>query len=411
MSPVIPADPAFPHRDVLLDANVVGAYLSSRLAWAGVTRAERVRTTYRVGESLRTLHRFHANGQVHDVAVRAFRAGRSERAFAKALAAGEAANADVVHGEPFEAVFWLFPSDRRVPALKRIERARELLSPRLPRPWTRSRLVTWAPENRATFECLDAAGAVLAYAKVGPGSQTELDLYRALADALAATGAPLRVPRAIAYSSEHETILIEAISGQRLAYAPDDMRGMGRALAHLHRLPLGGLPPFERCAAASRRAAVDLVARAAPRLRGPLDVLAAALDAGEREDLEYGCLHGDVHPKNAIVDAGLVTLIDVEEMAWGARAADLGSLLARLRSARLLELETPDAVRRAAAALLEGYAAVAPLPDEAALSWHLAAAMLVERAQRAVTRLNETALRRLDRIVAEGIRLARGGDL
>ena len=105
------------------------------------------------------------------------------------------------------------------------------------------------------------------------------------------------------------------------------------------------------------------------------------------------------------VDGPDVGLIDVEEMARGARAADLGSLLARLCSARILELETRDGVHRAAMALLEGYAPVSPVPELSELRWHVAAAMLVERAQRAVTRLNGLALARLDRLVAEGLRL------
>jgi Ser/Thr protein kinase RdoA (MazF antagonist) len=183
------------------------------------------------------------------------------------------------------------------------------------------------------------------------------------------------------------------------------MRGMGRALALLHGLPLPGLPVYDRCAAASRRAARDLVIRAIPHVSGLVETLALELDRRERAASADGALHGDVHPKNALADGPDVGLIDVEEMAWGARAADLGSLLARLCSARTLELETRDRVHRAAMALLEGYASVSPVPELPELRWHVAAAMLVERAQRAVTRLNGLALARLDRLVAEGLRL------
>ena len=398
-------DPVFPHRDRLLDPDEIGAYLSSRLQWRRITRAERVRTTYRSGDSLRVLHRFEADGRVHTVSARAFREGRSARALDKALAAGEVLNAGVVDGEPFDAVFWLFPSDRRLPALKRIEQARQVLSPRLPREWAGSRLVAWAPENRATFACLDASGEAFAYAKVGPGSTTERHLYAALDEALTATGAALRLPRALAFSADHDTIVIDRVPGRRLALTPGDMRGMGRALAQLHGLPLPRLPVYDRCAAASRRAAADLVTRAIPHVSSPIETLALELDRGERAPAAYGSLHGDVHPKNALADGADVGLIDVEEMARGARAADLGSLLARLCSARILELETRDGVHRAAMALLEGYAPVSPVPELSELRWHVAAAMLVERAQRAVTRLNGLALARLDRLVAEGLRL------
>ena len=407
LSPLNPLnnDPVFPRRDALLDPHQVGAYLSARLQWRQVTRAERVRTTYRTGDSLRVLHRFEADGRVHAVSARAFRDGRSARALDKALASGEVLDAGVVHGEPFEAVFWLFPSDRRLPALKRIEQARQALSARLPRQWAGSRLVTWAPENRATFACLDPSGEVFAYAKVGPGSTTERQLYAALHEALAATGIPLRVPRALAFSEDHDTIVLDRVAGRRLAFTPGDMRGMGRALAHLHGLPLHGLPAYDRCTAASCRAAADLVIGAVPQVAGLIETLARELDRRGCPAAASGCLHGDVHPKNALADDSAVGLIDVEEMAWGARAADLGSLLARLCSARALELETAERVHRAAMALLDGYASIAPLPGMPELRWYLAAAMLVERAQRAVTRLNALALAHLDRLVAEGLRL------
>jgi Ser/Thr protein kinase RdoA (MazF antagonist) len=169
---------------------------------------------------------------------------------------------------------------------------------------------------------------------------------------------------------------------------------------------------FGRCAATARAAAVDLVARALPHLRDDVETLAAALARREPRSESCGSLHGDVHPKNALVEHGAVGLIDVEEMAWGPRAADLASLLARLVCARLLGLETPDRIRAAADALLDGYSAVAPLPAASDLRWHLAATMLVERAQRAVTRLNDAALQRLDLIVAQGMRALDGeGDV
>src|SRR3982751_3181117 len=102
------SDPMFPHRDTLLDPDAVAAYLSPVLQWRGVTRAERVRTTYRAGDSLRVLHRFAADGRVYAVSARAFRDGRSGRAYDKALASGETPNAGVVDGEPFSAVLWLY---------------------------------------------------------------------------------------------------------------------------------------------------------------------------------------------------------------------------------------------------------------------------------------------------------------
>ena len=115
-----------------------------------------------------------------------------------------------------------------------------------------------------------------------------------------------------------------------------------------------------------------------------------------------------MHPKNALVSGSRVTLIDVEDMAIGPRAADLGSLLARLLDARTSEECSPAAARAGAAALLDGYSTVSAVPEAGALRWHTAASVLVERAQRTVTRIYERGLRHLDAQLAEATRLLVG---
>ena len=407
MTVALPYDPVFPHRDALLDSDVVASCLASRLDWANdITLCERVRATYRVGDSLRVLHRFHARGETYNVAARGFHPGRSGRAFEKALGNTPGGDArGVVHRPDVDAVFWLFPHDRRVPALQKLETARTALSECLPRPWVHSRLVAWAPENSATFQCLAADGAVLAYAKVGACARIEYERYRALEAALAGTGSPLLVPRAIAIASDGDTMLIETASGRRLAYAPADMRAMGIALAHLHAASLPDLLRFERFTPSSLQESVALITRAVPQLQPALEALGARLTRHHPADEALGSLHGDVHPKNVVVDGARLALIDVEEMAWGARAADLGSLLSRVICGRMVNDFTPTAMGLASEAFLDGYASVSALPDDDTLTWHTAAALMVERAQRAVTRLNEPVLRRLDALIAEASRL------
>lgn len=399
-------DAVFPQRDALFDPAFVAGRLATRYDWASrVTRAERVRATYRIGHSLRVRLRFEADGIDYNVAARAFRPGRSEPAFAKALAAAGGDAAGIVHSPESEAIFWLFPHDRRVAALGTMDAARVALSPRLPRPWVRSRLVAWAPENSATFQCLDASGAVIAYAKVGARAQAEYDRYVALAQALGETRVDLRVPRAIAFSAAHDTLLIEPVPGRHLTYAPPDLHAIGVALGQLHGLPLTGLPPFDRLDADMRRDTVDLIAQSLPSLASRVERLNEALTTQQIAAADAGCLHGDIHPKNVFVSGSRAALIDVEEVSWGPRAADLGSLLARLCCVRIKgghEARTADA---AAAALLRGYATVRELPDAAAVAWHTAAALLVERARRTVTRVYARDLPFLDAQLKEATRL------
>jgi Ser/Thr protein kinase RdoA (MazF antagonist) len=112
-------------------------------------------------------------------------------------------------------------------------------------------------------------------------------------------------------------------------------------------------------------------------------------------------LHGDPHGGNVLVEDGAATLIDLDQAARGDAAADLGGVLAGLRTAARLGALPSHAEQSATRALLDGYGRVRSLPTAAALRWHVAAALLVERSLRAVTRARPEHLRRLPLLLAD----------
>src|SRR5215207_5589760 len=166
--PELARDPVLPQRDLLLDEGEVARRLSGRLG-AGtpltIDSCERVRTKYRVGDSLRVLHRIVAGGRAYTVAARAYPAGRSRRAYERALVAPRGGLRPVAHDEEVETVFWTFPNDRRIAGLSVLKHPPEALAHFVPA-WTSSRVVAYAPEKCATAQCLDGASRVLAYAKI-----------------------------------------------------------------------------------------------------------------------------------------------------------------------------------------------------------------------------------------------------
>jgi len=94
-----------------------------------------------------------------------------------------------------------------------------------------------------------------------------------------------------------------------------------------------------------------------------------------------------------------VALIDLDAVARGPAAADLGHCCARILS---------DAIRRGRPrsdadalvdAIANGYATRRPLPSPAALAWHTAASLLARRAGRVVTAAKLDELVHLDAIV------------
>jgi hypothetical protein len=117
--------------------------------------------------------------------------------------------------------------------------------------------------------------------------------------------------------------------------------GWTPAVALLHRLPARELPRFARLDLERLRGAAEVIGRARPELGGGAARLAAALAAARPAAGEAVHLHGDVHPRNVLVDGGRLALIDLDQAGAGQPAADLGSVLARLRQDRFVAAALP----------------------------------------------------------------------
>ena len=404
-------DPRLPQRDLLLDERAVARRLSASLGLKGqlpIRACERVRTKYRVGDSLRVLHRVRVEGRDYAVAARTFAAGRSRRAYERAtLAAVECAPLRaVLHDAELETVFWTFPNDRRLAGLRALREVSTGLARMTEPEWTHTRVVAYAPEKCATAQCLDAESRVVAYAKVYAGDEGRrvFKAYLALGRQLqpGAGSAALMLPRALAYDDTHRTLLLEPVEGERIAdlgaeELPRSYYRLGAALAALHSLRVPeGLPAFERLTTARVHRAALVVGEARPDVRREASHLAEELarlqeaSAGPRV-----CLHGDVHPKNAIARGDALTLIDLDQCGAGDPAADLGSLLAGLAYADITGGAAPSSSKALGEAFLSGYESVRALPPPHSIRWHAAAALLAERALRAVSRVRLEGLARL----------------
>ena len=381
-------DPAVPHRDELLDERRVAGVLADRLHDGAVGPCRREYAKYRVGDSLRVVYRVGA----HRVAARSFGPGASATAYRRALATAVPAPPlrSVVHVPELDAVFWAFPNDRRLTTLPLLAGRSGTLD-RLVGRRVVPRLVAYSAEQSASAECSGEDGRVLAFAKVHAGDGAERE-RRSLDAARAADGDCLRVPRVIGDAALDGALAIEAVAGRRLDALPADelpaaLRRLGAALATLHeRTPLPRRR-FERIDVERLARAAGVIARARPDA-GPA---AARLLARLLEDREHAAgppvaLHGDTNLRNALDDGDRITLIDFEHAAAGPAAADLGQLLARLRAAPVAGGDS---------ALLDGYAAVRPLPAGASLRWHTAASVLARLALPAVNRVRPPVLERL----------------
>jgi len=354
-------DAAVPERDLLLRPTV-------DVVPVPAATIEVVRCKYRVGESLRVVYRLDGERLV---SVRAG-GGRAPR-------------------------WWVFPDDRRLVDVAGMLRPDPAAPLAASLGWCRSELVEYAPERSLTVRALDRSGTVVGYAKrYAPGSVDS----GALAARYAAVAGHLHVapgvssPRPLARADD--LVVLEPMTGTVLAELrvdADRAAAVGAAIAWVHgATPPSATPTFPRLSPARLTGAAAAVERAVPAAAAATRRLLDALRRAHRPPGGCVLLHGDCHPKNALVDGERVSLVDLDQAGLGSAAADLGSLLARGHVATLLRSRSPVEDAAVAGAFVAGYRSVRTPPPDAAIRWHVAAALLGEQAVRAVSRVRPDVL-------------------
>ena len=413
-APGLAPDPDLPRRDDLLDEQLVAVRLEGldREAHPN-TDCVRVRARYRPGESLRTTYRLtDERGGSRLVSARMFTATKAPAKFllARDEAARQGAPGDsVLLDEAMSTVFWVFPQDRKLRGLDRLTDPPPELRDVFGRPWVRSELVAYTPEKAATVRCSDDAGATVGFAKVhaGDDGRRSVDTLAAVRRSLAPAGGPT-LPEPVGYLPDLRMSLLSPVPGRPLhrlprADVPAAMALLGEALAVLHGGPTDALPPFTRLAPDRLTTAGVLLQTARPDLADLTGAVVSALLAAPPDPAPVTLLHGDLHPKNVLVHDTGIGLVDLDQACAGPAAAELGGTLARLWCPRPNDPIDAGTAAAAADALLGGYAK-APSPGD--LRWYAAAALLVERSVRAVSRVDVATLAELERVLSTALRLA-----
>lgn len=420
-------DPALASRDVLLDPDAVAQRLSAILGHDGRLDVERcglIRAKYRIGESLRVVYRIDVAGSMHVVAGRAFPDGGGSVALRRSAAALRPTGRlrPAAHDRELDTVWWTFPNDRRLRGVDTLLRpGRDLAAPLVGVPrWTASRLVEYAPERSVTLRAIGADGATSSFIKAFAPGTTDLRVlarrYDFVARGLERSPTAVSSPRPLWWSDRHCALWLEAMPGRQwnqlgAGSLGSAMRRLGAALGALHDCAIrsdeisdqDGLgrafPRFRRLDLIRIVHSAELIGRVRPDVAESARSLARALSEHRPGAEPEVLLHGDCHPKNALLHGDQVALIDLDQAGTGPAAADIGSFLARLEHTRLVEgADTGKLVGE----FLDGYAGVAPLPSDESLAWHTGAALLVERAMRAVNRVHPEALDHLDELISAG---------
>ncbi|MGH2736923.1 MAG: aminoglycoside phosphotransferase family protein, partial [Actinomycetota bacterium] len=322
-------DPVVWQRDELLDLDAIGRRLASRLGAGGTIAIGSCRPTcvsYAVRKRVRVLYEIEVAGNWYHIAASSFRSGaRSERAYDRALESAHGCGPlkPVLHDSELEAVFWTFPNDRRLRALRAATEPSPGPARLLDGRWAKSELVDYYPEASAVVRCLDDSGETVAFAKVHAGEEGARTHRAQRALVRAARGSSLRLAHPLAYSSDHRMLLVEPIRGRAIGRLTgrDLSKGLfayGAALATLHSLPLDHVPApsrpqLERLKRKARDIGVvrpDIEARGNELLAEISKRWPAAQDAPV-------FVHGDANANNAILQNGRVALIDFDRASSG----------------------------------------------------------------------------------------------
>ena len=395
LSQVLAPDAAIPRRDAVLHPQSFADALAEYLGRIGrpvqVTAGRRLRARYHVGRSLRVLHEVDVDEKRFLVAARTFPRDPVDIARkARDLAVPTRALPPVIPLLELGAVAWVYPNDRK---LKGLAELATTIAALIERDRVELELVSWAPERSVTVRCETPHAYAKAYAE--PTAAREHRFHEELGARLGASD-EVTIPRVLA--SGADVLVVEAGAGRSLATADssDAVRAYaryGRALARLHSLaPPPDAESFERFEPVRLGAAAALIGRARPDAGDAATTLARELAERRPERATRACLHGDAHPKNVLDDGARITLIDLEQVSAGAAVAEIGSVLAVLGYRALTGRLDEETAERCRNAFLEAYGDEGPLARAPAIAWHTAAALLTERALRAITRVRDDGL-------------------
>jgi tRNA A-37 threonylcarbamoyl transferase component Bud32 len=387
-------------------------YLSRLLArngHCGIEECERLRTKYRIGASLRVLYEVAGNCRSYRIAARAFPRTRH--------VTNRFSSSSEIHAPELNTTFWIFPHDRKIEQLSVLNQIPAELREVAGQTWTKSRIVGHAPEKSVTAECLTENDQVLAYAKIYAGDEGREFFNTYIHLAGESQKEYLNVPRALGYSEEHHLLMLEAVAGVSLSTLAQAQRGdaffqLGRALRALHATaPPASLPQSARFTPEALARTAATISEARPDIATVVQRLSHKLIAQHAvySGGEHVFLHGDLHPKNILLDRERLFLLDFDQAARGIAAVDLGSVIAGLHCDACIGSLTWREVSSLTHAILAGYVSLTAFGALESIRWHVAASLLHERALRAVTRIRPRVLDKLPQLLQIAEAVLNGG--
>lgn len=266
-------------------------------------------------------------------------------------------------------------------------------------------IAQYVPEQRVTA-CVhlcwrEADGLVVertVYAKASrePDVATAHALLQALQASPAWQEGHLRTPAPLLCQPEFGLHWQSAVPGRAWLDVPRERTlalsaALGAQLAALHAVPVAEARELSSAALQERlQEAVQLLAQVLPSARARLERLLPLLLQGLQRFAAgpLATLHGDLHPRNILVDGSRLGLIDLDGLRRGPALLELGAWMADGIYRAALGGLPSQSDAAAWCALLDGYARAGGTRfDHAALTWATAWNLIAPRALRCIVNL------------------------
>lgn len=442
----LPHDPALPHLAQALDGTAIAAVLAPVVAPYGwqLLHCAVDRIKYRPGRNCTLSYKLLLQGGQRAkpvtqwVAARLCSGGTSAQRHARAQAKPlqpSSSGLALQHLPALDMLTWWWPNDPKLAAPALLADDAWLRSQVLPGLLATLggpvvdgvahllQIAQYVPEHRLCarlhLSWPGATGQVqhTVYAKAGrvPDAATAHHWLQALQHSPAGRAGRLRTPAALWLQADHQMHWQQGLPGQPLSDLPGALQrlapDLGAQLAALHATPLPCLRAITSAMLHQQltdNAAVVAAAcpTTAPALSQLLPLLVAGLHHADAEP--PATLHGDLHPRNLLVDGERIALIDLDSLRQGPALLELGAWQADAVYRALLAGTPPGAGDADTAALLAGYgAAGGRVPSAAALAWATAFSMLTQRAFRCVVNLKPGRFALVPPLVNAALALAR----
>jgi thiamine kinase-like enzyme len=229
-------------------------------------------------------------------------------------------------------------------------------------------------------------------------------------DSGARRGGLLLIPQPLSYQPKIKTVWQSGLEGKTLnehersnETFSELLSKAGSAVAALHQTQASFAPVITTPDIISKLETVKtLLSRIRPSCGESLhssikQLIATTNNIGERP---LATLHGDLHFKNFFVTDDRMALIDLDNLAQGDPLQDLGSFVAAIHYRGIFEGRPLQETDQIASRFIQSYRKhVSWDVPESALNWHIAAALIYERAYRCVTRMKGGRLTIIDDLI------------